>query len=66
MSEEEFQHERPLEYQRMIEQGKLSKLETTPPTQTSLVWARIIGVFAYGVGLIMILLIIYSALKELH
>jgi thiosulfate reductase cytochrome b subunit len=65
MSEEEFKHERPLEYARMVEQGKLANLETTPPTLTSMVWSRIIGFLAYGVGLIMILLIIYSAVKEL-
>ena len=66
ISEEEFRHERPLEYERMREQGKLSSLESTPPTQNSLVWARIVGFIAYGMGLVMILFIIYSALKELH
>lgn len=66
ISEEEFQHERPLEYERMREQGTLSNLESTPPTRTSLLWAQIIGFIAYGMGLIMILFIIYSALKELH
>ena len=50
----------------MVEQGKLSSLETTPPTATSLAWARTVGFIAYGVGLVMILLIIFSALKELH
>jgi cytochrome b subunit of formate dehydrogenase len=66
ISEEEFIHERPLEYQRMVDQGKLDALETTPPTRITLIWARIIGFMAYGLGLIMILLIIYSAIKELH
>jgi len=66
ISEEEFMHERPLEYQRMVEQGKLEQLETTPPTKTTLIWASIIGFLAYGMGLIMILFIIYSAISELH
>jgi cytochrome b subunit of formate dehydrogenase len=66
ISEEEFIHERPLEYQRMVDQGKLDALETTPPTRTTLIWARIIGFMAYGLGLIMILFIIYSAFTELH
>ena len=66
ISEEELQHERPLEYERMKEQGKLASLETSPPTATSLVWSRIVGIFAYAVGLVMILFIIYSALRELH
>ncbi|MGD8353495.1 MAG: cytochrome C, partial [Pseudomonadota bacterium] len=52
VSEEELQHERPLEYTRLKEQGKLSAIETTPPTSTSLVWSRIVGIFAYGMGLI--------------
>lgn len=66
ISEEEFKHERPLEYQRMRDAGRLETLETTPPTPTSLMWARIVGFIAYGAGLIMILFIIYSAVKELH
>jgi len=66
ISEEEFQEERPIEYERMREQGKLNSLETTPPSRISLIWAQIIGFIAYGVGLIMILLIIFSVLKELH
>ncbi len=66
ISEEEFRHERPLEYERMLEQGKLPQLEATPPSPTSLMWARIVGFIAYGMGLVMILFIIYSALKELH
>lgn len=66
ISEEEFKNERPLEYERMREQGKLSSLETTPPTQTSLIWARVVGFIAYGVGLVMILFITYSAIQALH
>ncbi len=66
ISEEEFKHERPLEYERMRDQGKLDSLESTPPTPTSLAWARVVGFIAYGAGLVMILFIVYSALKELH
>ncbi|UCG38499.1 MAG: hypothetical protein JSV00_10060 [bacterium] len=66
ISEHEFAHERPLEYQRALEQGRLGKMETTPPTRTSLIWSRIVGTIAYGIGLIMIILIIYSAIGQLH
>lgn len=66
MSEVEFKHERPLEYQRMLEQGKLGTLETTPPTACSLLWSRIVGFLAYGIGLVMIILIIFSAISQLH
>ncbi len=66
MSEEEFMHERPLEYERMLKQGKLEALETTPPTWSSLVWSNIVGFFAYGIGLVMIILILYSTIRQLH
>jgi thiosulfate reductase cytochrome b subunit len=66
MSEEEFRHERPLEYERMLRQGKLESLEATPPTKSSLLWSNIVGFIAYGIGLIMIILILYSTIQQLH
>jgi thiosulfate reductase cytochrome b subunit len=66
ISEEELMHERPLEYKRLVETGKLESLRTTPPTKTLQLWSRIIGITAYGVGLIMIIFIVYSALREIH
>lgn len=65
LSEEEFRHERPLEYQRMVDQGKLDALETTAPSSCSLLWSRIVGYLAYGIGLVMIILIIYSVIGQL-
>ena len=66
ITEEELMHERPLEYQRLKESGKLEKLRTTAPTQTTLIWARVVGFTAYGIGLIMIILIIMGAISEIH
>jgi len=66
ITEEELMHERPLEYKRLVEKGKLESIRTTPPTKTLQIWSRIIGITAYGVGLIMIIFIVYSALRELH
>jgi len=66
MSEEEFRHERPLEYERMLRQGKLESLETVPPTRSSLVWSNIVGFIAYAIGLAMIILILYSTIEQLH
>lgn len=66
VTEEELMHERPAEYRRLVETGKLQSLETVPPTRTTLIWARIAGITAYTVGLIMILFIIYSVVGELH
>jgi cytochrome b subunit of formate dehydrogenase len=66
ITEEELQHERPLEYMRLVESGQLEQLRATPPGRTSLIWSRIVGFTAYGVGLIMILFIIYAAYKEMQ
>ena len=66
ITEEELMHERPLEYKRLLESGKLEDLYTTAPTRTTIIWSHIVGFAAYGFGLIMVLLILYSAIKSVH
>ncbi|GBE16093.1 MAG TPA: hypothetical protein ENH32_06225 [Proteobacteria bacterium] len=66
VTEEELKHERPMEYERLVENGELKSISATPPTRTTLIWARIVGFSAYGIGLVMVILIIYSAIQELH
>ncbi|MBN2720531.1 MAG: hypothetical protein JXR72_05460 [Proteobacteria bacterium] len=66
MSEEEFRHERPGEYERMAREGRLEALEATPPSRASLLWSRIIGIFSYCIGLVLIILILYSLINQLH
>ena len=66
VTEEELKHERPMEYERLMENGQLESLRTTPPSRMTLNWARVVGFTAYGIGLIMIILIIYAAIQELH
>ena len=50
----------------MRKQGKLEYLETTPPTRFFLIWSKIVGFVSYGIGLIMIILILYSTIRQLH
>ncbi len=66
ITEEELVHERPAEYRRLVEAGKLEDLTTDPPTRTTVIWSRIAGFAAYGLGLTMVLFIIYSALMEIR
>jgi len=65
ITEEELIHERPLEYKRLVDSGKLDSLRVDPPTRTTIIWSRIVGFAAYGLGLVMILFIIYSALMAI-
>ena len=66
VTEEELKYERPMEYERLVENGELESIRTTPPSRMNLIWARIVGFTAYGIGLIMIILIVYSVIQELH
>ncbi len=66
VSEEEIRHERPLEYQRLVETGKLESLRVPAPTRMTMIWARIVGIAAYTLGLVLIILIIYSLIRQLH
>ncbi len=66
ITEEELIYERPLEYRRLVESGKLDSLRADPPTKTTIIWSSIVGFAAYGLGLVMILFIIYSALRDIH
>ncbi len=66
LSEEEFQHERPLEFERMIKEGRLETLETSPPSQLALLLSKIFGIATYAIGLVLIVLILYSLIAQLH
>lgn len=62
VSEHELKEERPLEYARLVAQGRLKALEVPAPTAQRLTAGRIIGTIAVVVGLITVALIIYSAI----
>jgi cytochrome b subunit of formate dehydrogenase len=60
VSLEELREERPREYALLIEAGELeSRLVDAPPTW-HVRWARVFGLSALGIGITIILLIIYS------
>jgi cytochrome b subunit of formate dehydrogenase len=62
ITEHELREERPAEFERLLRQGRLQALATTP-ADPSLVWrARIVGTFGVVVGLSLVTLIAFAAL----
>jgi cytochrome b subunit of formate dehydrogenase len=55
-SEEEFKHKRPLEYQRMVAEGKLESRLAEKPQKWFVNFSRIVGFLAISVGLILLIL----------
>jgi cytochrome b subunit of formate dehydrogenase len=63
VSEEELREERPLEYERLVRQGRLDGLETDPPPLWLRNYSRIIGivVIALGISLFVLTLMALSS-----
>jgi len=55
-SEEEFRHRRPLEYQRMVAEGRLEARIGEKPQRWFLNFSRIVGYLAISVGVILLIL----------
>jgi cytochrome b subunit of formate dehydrogenase len=64
VSEEELVKERPLEYQRLVQEGRLESLRADPPPAWMTNMARAIGFTALGLGLILVVLIVISLLSH--
>lgn len=64
VSEEELIKERPLEYERLVREGRLESLRADPPPAWMTNTARAIGFTALGVGLILVVLIAISLLSH--
>jgi cytochrome b subunit of formate dehydrogenase len=62
VSEHELKDERPVEYARLVEQGRLQQLEAPAPKRESLLFGRILGTTGVVLGLITIGLILYGAI----
>jgi len=62
ISEHELQDERAVEYQRMVASDALAAKEATPPTAGSRLFGWVVGGAALGLGIVVILLIVYSVL----
>ena len=57
---EELKKDRPREYQQLIESGRLEDLVMTePPPSTNRMWRRF-GFSALGIGIFMIVLVLYA------
>ena len=57
---EELMHERPVEYERLVAEGKLESMLTGPVAPWALTWGRIVGTVAVIVGLLMVALIAFA------
>ncbi len=63
-SEEEFKHKRPLEYERMVKEGKLeSRLGEKAPTWL-VNFTRVAGFTAIAIGLILLVLTLTAYFRE--
>ena len=60
--EHELKDERPVEYARLVEQGRLQQLEAPAPKREGLLFGRILGTTGVVLGLITIGLILYGAI----
>ena len=65
LTEEEFKHERPAEYQRVAASGELESLRVKPPHHAYRVFAVIVGILAMAIGTTLVALIILAGLSVL-
>jgi thiosulfate reductase cytochrome b subunit len=64
VSLERFREERPLEYQRMVEDGTLEASLEEAPTPGEMAWSYVFGLLSLGVGLILAVGIFWALLSE--
>lgn len=57
-----FKDERPIEYERLVTEGKLDTILTSPPSQLAQIISRAFGFAAYFAGLIMVIAIFVTLL----
>src|SRR5580704_5045519 len=63
-SEEEFRHKRPLEYARLVKEGKLEQKLGEKPATWQLNFSRVIGFTAISIGLILLVLTLSAYFRE--
>jgi len=63
LSEHELIEERPVERARLVREGRLAMLETTPPSAASIAFGRVVGGTALVLGIVTIVLIFYGTLS---
>jgi hypothetical protein len=62
LPEHELKDERSIEFERLVQQGGLTALEVPAPSSQSILFSRILGSVGLILGVLTILMIIYSAL----
>ena len=62
ISEHELAEERPIERERLVREGRLAALQTTPPSPAVMALGRVIGGTALVLGVVTIVLIFFSVL----
>jgi cytochrome b subunit of formate dehydrogenase len=60
VSEQELQHERPAEYERLRRSGELERLTVPPPKRSTWRVGRVVGTTAVTIGLVLVGLIIFA------
>lgn len=61
-----FKEERSVEYERLVSEGKLDTILTSPPTRAARIISKIFGFAAYMLGLIMVVAIFITLLTATH
>jgi hypothetical protein len=62
-SEEEFQHKRPQEYERLKSQGKLEARLAEPPGIWQVNFSKVVGFTAIAIGLVLLALTLSAYFK---
>jgi len=64
MTEHQFAHERPTEYERLRAEGRLEQILADPPSRRHLLFNRIVGFAALGIGVGLVICIIYAEIHQ--
>ena len=62
VSEHEMREERSTEYGRLVSEGRLTSVETTPPLAAAVTFGYVVGGTALILGIVTVVLIVYSFL----
>ncbi|HJW80739.1 MAG TPA: hypothetical protein VJ396_00720, partial [Acidiferrobacterales bacterium] len=62
---EEFRHERPVEYERLMREGKLDQYLVDPPSARAVYWSRVLGFTLIAIGLAELVLVLLGFLQNL-
>jgi hypothetical protein len=64
ITEAEFQHERPLEYERALAEGRLEQLLAAPPARRTRLLAYVLGGCALAVGFFFVAMMVLAVVQK--